>query len=458
MRKRLLAAIMAMMLTFTLVPATGAAEGKPADRIMNNAYRSKGDFEPSALRKPMGAVRAGALPSSYSSVEQGYLTQVKDQNPYGTCWTFAALAASEADAIKNEGADASNLDLSELHLAYFSYSKKTDPLGGLDGDAVRVTMGDFLNIGGNNNIAINTLANWTGAADESIAPYGTTSTTMTIDEKVRFLDKYHLRNAYVYALPNDADAVKQAVMKYGAAATSIWYDMSNGYNGQYLYQNAKTIENHAVTIVGWDDTISKTLFNPDQPENQPKNNGAWLVRNSWGSSANDGGYFWLSYEDTSIHSAAIYDVQAAGTYDRNYQYDGGIYSFYYNGIDAASNIFTAKYSETLKAIGVTVAGKTNTPYDVKIYKKPKNGEPDSGTLVSQASGLFNSNGFYTIDLNQDVELMPGDRFSVVISTQADVYADNMDSGSNVSWFSSQTTAYEGQSYFKYDGSWRPSPT
>ena len=280
MKKRLLAAIMAMMLAFTLAPTMSAAEEESADWEINNAYRSEGDFEPSALSQPMGAAKAAALPSSYSSVEQGYLTQVKDQNPYGTCWTFAAMAASEADAIKNEGGDASSLDLSELHLAYFTYSEKTDPIGGLDGDSLQPIGSDFLDIGGNNNLAISTLSNWIGAAEETTAPYGTAAEDMKIDDSKRFLDKFHLKNAYVYALPDDAAAVKKAVMDYGAAATMFLYDASYGFNDQYLYQNTETIGNHAVTIVGWDDTISKTLFNPDQPGNQPKNDGAWLIRNS----------------------------------------------------------------------------------------------------------------------------------------------------------------------------------
>ena len=73
MKKRLLAAIMAMMLAFTLAPAPAmsAAEEESADWEINNAYRSEGDFEPSALSQPMGAAKAAALPSSYSSVEQG---------------------------------------------------------------------------------------------------------------------------------------------------------------------------------------------------------------------------------------------------------------------------------------------------------------------------------------------------------------------------------------------------
>ncbi len=37
--------------------------------------------------------------------------------------------------------------------------------------------------------------------------------------------------------------------------------------------------NHAVTIVGWDDTVPVSYFNA---EHQPPGPGAWIVKNSWG--------------------------------------------------------------------------------------------------------------------------------------------------------------------------------
>ncbi|MDR3241169.1 MAG: C1 family peptidase [Lactobacillaceae bacterium] len=52
--------------------------------------------------------------------------------------------------------------------------------------------------------------------------------------------------------------------------------------------------NHAVTIVGWDDTFSKEKFAKDV---EPDQNGAFLVKNSWGTDWGDNGYFWISYED-----------------------------------------------------------------------------------------------------------------------------------------------------------------
>ena len=62
------------------------------------------------------------IPSAYDSRNVGgkcYITPVRDQNPYGTCWSFAAIACIEANLIKNGYAD-SSLDLSERHAIYFS--------------------------------------------------------------------------------------------------------------------------------------------------------------------------------------------------------------------------------------------------------------------------------------------------------------------------------------------------
>ena len=46
-----------------------------------------------------------------------------------------------------------------------------------------------------------------------------------------------------------------------------------------------------MTIVGYDDTISKNKFSI-----KPQHDGAWIVKNSWGTHANDAGYFYLSYD------------------------------------------------------------------------------------------------------------------------------------------------------------------
>ncbi len=43
------------------------------------------------------------LPEKYSFVEQGYVTQVKNQKQYGTCWAHGTIAACEASLIKNNG-------------------------------------------------------------------------------------------------------------------------------------------------------------------------------------------------------------------------------------------------------------------------------------------------------------------------------------------------------------------
>ncbi|MDR3190776.1 MAG: C1 family peptidase [Lactobacillaceae bacterium] len=52
--------------------------------------------------------------------------------------------------------------------------------------------------------------------------------------------------------------------------------------------------NHATTIVGWDDNFATTNF---ATGTQPDQNGAFLVKNSWGTTWGDGGYCWVSYED-----------------------------------------------------------------------------------------------------------------------------------------------------------------
>jgi hypothetical protein len=75
------------------------------------------------------------------------------------------------------------------------------------------------------------------------------------------------------------------------------------YYQQYISERADGgqdnpyIADHATLIVGYDDTYSRMNFNEDA---RPKQNGAFLVKNSWGDKWGDAGYFWVSYEDYFI--------------------------------------------------------------------------------------------------------------------------------------------------------------
>lgn len=84
---------------------------------------------------------------------------------------------------------------------------------------------------------------------------------------------------------------------------------------KYFYDGSKRFD-HAVTIVGYDDTVSKNKFSM-----KPKHDGAWIVKNSWGTHANDAGYFYLSY-DQPVNAVVAYQYMAKDTYENNYFYDG----------------------------------------------------------------------------------------------------------------------------------------
>ena len=102
---------------------------------VSDAY-VRGDMAAYNRLSGRSATRA-TLPSSYDSRNYGYITSVKNQNPYGTCWTFGTMAPIEAYMIKHgiinkaTGAAATtSMDLSEYHLAWFTYTNAYDAEGG----------------------------------------------------------------------------------------------------------------------------------------------------------------------------------------------------------------------------------------------------------------------------------------------------------------------------------------
>ena len=411
-------------------------------------------------------LRASAIPATYDARTDHVITAVKNQNPYGTCWAFAAINSLEASVLKQGLLDQDSADLSELHSIYYTFFPVIDKLGGTAGDSTEYLLGgtEYLFRGGNVNYFYHRLANWQGAAAEAAAPYDRAGEPLpdTV-ESAYGQNVVHLKGAYGYHILDTA-SIKQAVMDYGAACIS--YNSSSRYYNpdtaaQYCGTN-NVYADHAVSVVGWDDDYRKENF-----KDTPSEDGAWLIKNSWGKGWGDEGYFWLSYEDRSIGSN-VYVLQAerADAYDNNYQYDGTIldniqYASYVNSLKLA-NVFEAQANpegtEELGAVGF-YTGSANINYSVQIYVDLEDkSDPESGkaALASPVTGTAGPMGYYTVPLEQKVKLAQGQSFAVVIGMESAGQVGFVVEASRTSngILKSQALAEEGQSFVNLYGNWQ----
>jgi C1A family cysteine protease len=219
------------------------------------------------------------LPSKYDMRTIGLLTPVKNQNPYGTCWAHATLGALESGLRKSESAtyDFSENNMVNLHGWDWGFSE-----------------------GGNATISSAYLLRWDGPVLESSDPYpnpgeSILKTPVCHIQRVRWIPG----RSYYF----DLDNIKKALMDCGALHVSYLHDgyfynsaKSSYYNFSVEKNNCgNRLTNHAVALVGWDDGYSKLNF-----KSPPPGDGAFIVRNSWGSPWGEDGYFYVSYYDESF--------------------------------------------------------------------------------------------------------------------------------------------------------------
>ena len=370
------------------------------------------------------------LPSSYDLRDYGRSTSVKDQGNLGLCWDFASTASMESNiltqGLNNETAD--TLDLSEAGNSWYLHTNTKDTSSSIHNEYVNDPAKGTT--GANSMFIADSLSSGYGAYPESMLEYESYSTGYP--ESMRFYSDYRLKD-YVELDTTNTDLIKQRIMDFGAAYYT--YDSQSEYysytdDGKVtFYDSNKSGEpaysGHAVTIIGWDDNFSKENFGT---ENQPENDGAWLIKNSWGEvnpfddpeitpDENYVGYFWASYE-SEVYEITQFEVQKSDKLENIYQHQ--VSALEYAEVDSAANIFTAKSTEELKQICFGNTGEVDA--NVSIYKLNENySSPVDGKLLASFDANIDYTGTHMVECPDGIILNEGDVFSVVIDSDDKLY-------------------------------------
>lgn len=376
-------------------------------------------------------IERGVYPATYDLRSSGKVSPVRDQGSCGACWAFSPLASLESTLLTGESWDFSENNLKNT--SGFDW-------GHCDG--------------GNDDMAMAYLGRWGGPVSEADDPYSVSSgvspgglaTRKHVQEVLNIPDRGDAA---------DNDAIKQALTLYGVVKTSMYMSEASSYyspaNSSYYY-NGSSGTNHGVAIVGWDDNYSAANF-----ATTPPGNGAFIIKNSWGTSWGDAGYFHVSYYDSKIGSNNhVYTAGALTNYASIYQYDplGQTSASGYSSTTGwFANIFTAQNYENIEAVSFFTMD-INAAYEVYLYKGVSSGAPRSGILASQLSGTIPYPGYHTLPLNIPVAVTAGERFSVVVKVTNPAYIYPIPLEAPISSYSSQASAIAGQSFMSSNGtSW-----
>ena len=385
-----------------------------------------------------------SIPTKYSLTEDINIP-VKHQGSTGECWAFSMISALESYLALSE----QKAVIPRYSARHMDYATAQTFLDGKNPIGFSREIGS----GGNSTMALGYLTNGTGAVLEEDMPFEDNEDKINLSEiqdkeavlRVTDAKVFPNINKYIDGEGNVTyrddtnneytdeevtlirNEIKQYIMQYGALAARTVANYNDYYNDPenpwqaeaYFCDNNFYSIDHAITIVGWDDNYSVDNFNP---ENKPKNPGAYICLNSYGTENFADGYIYVSYDDVNIEKnltgiMGTEDILESKKIYQNDFYGATIYlAVNPQGPVGIANVFTKEGNEEEYIDQVQVAASGNVT--AEVYINPTDSSLDSAKLqkVEVESSTLDAT-YNTLKLKNPIKIT-GDKFAVVVKLVA----------------------------------------
>ncbi len=405
---------------------------------------------------------------------------IRNQMDTPTCWAFASIGMLESTlgfSNYNNGKELVVYDFSERHMQYGVTRVFAN------GEINKRGLNTNLDAGGNYQFSLPYLLSGFGPVKELDMPFENNCNIIELS-KIQNKDTVaYIKDTFVFPTHDGENTteimqfMKEHIKKHGGIeaginGASLFGDSYNLETGaMFVNDKTKFPYDHDILIVGWDDSYSKDNFNEEM---RPKNDGAWIIKNSWGtqieqtmeemkqtiweiiteanmttewksaeeipdSVAKDlfvelgfkiegnkailnvgkDGFMYLSYEDANVYDTLMGIENATDEmYDHIYLYDYlgamGILKLATQKVIIA-NVFDKQSDKTefLTEVALEVLETTTC----KVYVNPNNDSKDKKDFVEVELKAGKTEtidaGYHTLEFLNPIELT-GDKFVVAI--------------------------------------------